>query len=733
MSKSYNTISSSLFAKHDNNEVPDWIDADTLSQINMQQESLDVGFSNKTAFNDMYTVQRDSRDYSLRNIQQTYDKNRLILATKTELAKFLTGKYYNTNIIVSGDSIQAQTKIANIPATFIFPYELHSGHVKAGKLFSINLPDKDDEGEYPFNKAGLNECLEDIRLGRVKTGEKAKSYKAYTITLEEVVRRFNGDQRAALDKVRELVASQDIIGVASNTFATVYALDSLFPQMKKEGTLEKEPSFEFVKNKQHIAKKMCHSSVSLMTEASDKLQQLFGKQVKIFTFERNNDKFKVVASIPVNHKFIKANFNIDINNERLANIDNCEINNKQYSIEQLLKLNTNSKVLNAYLADNKNNESSKIVLTRSYIHKQLQNILAKDIINEIIKNWEDRQLIKSVDNFSFTSEYSLNELLDKVDTKLLTNDEKQELLSYQKRVQANSDRIEQKDTGFRNDKKLIFSQAIRLASLYNKLSTLLDQFELSGINNDCSIVNIINYSERGKENLTIKAAYKDNKCIKASIQAKKKILASLQLYKKSHKTGIFAKSIFSENMLKETCAQIFEDVDQAVKLASKYVTSIGNGFYSSEYPLSAIINNIDLQPISEQTYKERLQQQARIEASVQADYVKDTGIRNDQVYSNTIRLASVYNLLSNKLGNFSFISSNDDVSQLKVQVASDQGLNTLTINASYDRKDVNQCTDIKIEGQEQDTKALALYKQSSKKNIFAKAVFSHSMLTNLIQ
>ena len=211
-----------------------------------QLDNVSLDFTKLASFMDAPKVSRDGRDYNSRPIINTFQGNRAVLAAKTELARFLTGKHYTCQAYELRNGVKLEINISNVPATFTFQYNNQAGKLIHASTFTINVVNNDKEGtvSYPFSKAGLNECLDDLKHGRVKTADKAKSYTAYTVTLDEVVKRFNGDARKAMDRVRELIASQDIIGVESNTFATVYAIDSLFPKMKKEGSIDNEPTKE---------------------------------------------------------------------------------------------------------------------------------------------------------------------------------------------------------------------------------------------------------------------------------------------------------------------------------------------------------------------------------------------------------------------------------------------------------------------------------------------------------
>ena len=737
MSKSYQTVNSSLFLNSNHNNIPRWIESIDLDKLEISENKLtnDTLFEKKAAFNYMPAVNRDTRDFNARPINNTFNNNKLILAAKVELSRFLGKYHYATNVQNSNsEAVTLSTNIVNIPATFLFTYMLNQGRIKSANLFTINTKDN-VSGEYPFNKAGFNECLTDIKSGRVKTGEKAKAYKAYTITLAEIVRRYNGDQRAAMDKVRELIASQDIIGVESNTFATCYAIDSLFPQMKKEGNLDKETSFTFMQNTEHVAAKPNATDTALMVSASKTLHNLFDN-FQILSFERNNNTFKVEANVLNKQQLNKVafNFNIDMQNinnvpcEILNGIAYCDVNNQRLSLQKFLN-NNSSNLLQAYTDNNNINEKHiyhGTVLTRDNIINKLKMIVDKSIIDDIIENWVERQLIKPINSNTYISQYPFIYLLNQVNTKLLTDEEKQKIYNYSSRIISNLDRIDQQDNI--RDGNIIYSPSIRLANLFNTINNFLDNFIFKTTNKNCTQVVITNYSERGPEDLVIIASYDGNKCEKASIKANKNITAALKKYKKINKHNIFAKAVITDSLLRSTINQIFKNPEQVIEsIKQDYLQKIGTNLYASPYPLSTIINYLKNDVLTDEEQKNILSKKAKDNFIVTANYEKDL-IRNSIDYSRTIRLASVYNILSKRLTNFTLNKYNKDCSQIDISVKDEQGIHNLTIQASFND---NKCIDVKIPKKENDTEGLKIYKQANKNNIFANAIFSKKMLLNV--
>ena len=722
MNKSYRTVGSSLFINENKNHIPEWInniDIDSIEPI----KTVDLTFQKQAAFNTMPKVNRDDRNFNIRSIHNNLNNNELILTAKIELAKFLSGYHYTTEAKNVNNNIELTTKIVNIPATFLFKYAINNGKIQAAKLFNININD----GEYPFSKSGLNECIDDLKTGNVKTATKAQAYTAYTITLEEVVRRFNGDQRAAMDKVRELIASKDIIGVGSNTFATCYTIDSLFPKMKKEGIVDKTPTFEFVKNREHVAVNPNATAASLIINASKKLHELF-TDFHIKSFERNKDKLIVTADILHNKvkKCVAFNFNID--NEDIQGIAYVTNDGNNVSLKDFLEENENSNVLQAFDKQSDKYLTNGIILTKSFIFNQLKDFISKENIQAIIDNWCERELITIINSNTYMSKLSFAELLNQVNTKLLTEDEKFSLYEYSSRVISYLDRINMEDNI--RDYNIVFSPMIRLTNLYNRLYNFLDKFKVDNVNDDCTQVTIINLSERGPEKLVFTAKYNGNKCIDITANNEKNITSALKLYKQSSKNNIFAKSIFSESMLNQVLSTVFKNYNFDQIEQRFNLQKLGNNFYASQYPISSLINIIAQEGLANTLTKnernEQLQKQARITNEITGQYIQDI-IRDSIDYSQAIRLASAYNKLSTQLSTFNLIKTNKNCSRIKLQVLDEQGERNIIVQAKY--KD-NQCIEVNLPKEIQ-SEGLLLYKQANKNNIFSKSIFSKSMLVRL--
>lgn len=732
----YNTTGSRLFTNNTDTEIPSWMKAIHSPVEDSPKEKLNVKFEKVAAFTDAPKVSRDDRDYNSREIEHSMNDTQFSIAAKIELAKFLGGKHYRITEKTAGNTIEFETKITNVPAVFSFRFFNHKGKAKHANVFSIRL--ENGTGEYPFSHAGLNECLEDLKRGTVKTADLAPAYQAYTITLEEIMRRFNGDQRAAMDRIHELVNKKEIIGVESNTFASVNSMDSMFPQLQKEGDADL-PAFEFVKNKEHVAANPHSSGTVLMVHASKFLHRFFD-DFKILSSDRIDNELFVKANVMLNGISDTVDFKFGIQKDKLDSIKYCEANQERMTLEQLLKKAKKTNLLEEY------EKSDDIPVKRIYkgsiltgreIHKKLMKVASRNVIDQVIENWKERRLIQQVASNTFVTEKSFPTLLNSVNTELLSKEEQQNLKDYMKRITADINRIDVEDTGVRNEYELEASRSIRLANLYNQLSNTFEKFEIKEVNDDCTSAVIHDFSEGAMMPIRIHAEYDQNKCKKLVAKMTKEYSDALKAYKKHHKKLHFAKAVFSEQHLNEIIPTIFKEKDAVIHEIKHTAKNVGNGFYALEVPLSDLIQKLSSKymMLTDEEQKDYLEARAYFGKKIEACYTQDTGVRNDYEleFSNSIRLANLYNVLSRQMNDFSLSNISNDSSSATLTRTGAYGNDVFHVTAEYDG---NTPVQLNLEHEKDASKneIVDCYCQEYGKNQkFAKAVFSKNSIKNILK
>ena len=250
MGDKFNTVNSKLFTNNNPSRLPKWMEdfRDNAEDIINNKKSIEIEFDKKGKFQEKTYGERPELDSSLRKIEAGYNENRMIIESKIELAKFLKGKYYKTTTKTAGNKAYLNTTIDGLQANFCFEYEFENGKIKQAQSFTVN------DAEYPFNKAGFEESIQDLKNGELKKSvQKVASSRGFIINREDIIRRYNGQIRLATNAIEKYLNDGTIVGVSSNSYGTFYDPDELFPQLQKEIPQDKLGSFEYVDNIEHVA------------------------------------------------------------------------------------------------------------------------------------------------------------------------------------------------------------------------------------------------------------------------------------------------------------------------------------------------------------------------------------------------------------------------------------------------------------------------------------------------
>lgn len=429
--------SSNLFAQNNNNNnnesVPSWMNdlADNLEV--KQKEVINWESEKRGVFAESQQVYRPEVTADPRSMMNRYSETKLITESKISLAKFLSGKYYKVvNANTGVNYVTLNVKLDSVAAEFQFPYEVNnSGRmVQAGSFYA-------NEGEYPFSKAGFEDCLADIKAGRIKTSSTAEAVgKAFLINREEIVRRYNGHLRPATDKINQLLSEGVIIGAGSNTYASFHDVDQLFPQMEKEASDEKMGEFHFTPNQERVASAEYKTASYLSLDASKILSDYFD-DYKILQSNRDNNELLVKATILGKNGIRKeVDFSFAIENEKVAGVKIAEINDNRMTITQLMDhlSQIDNTMLNRYLINNKTASKhiySGVILTKKDINAKLLKVVESSKVENVIKNWILGGMLTPVNSTTYATEYSFQELLANANEETLTDDQVDEINAAQ--------------------------------------------------------------------------------------------------------------------------------------------------------------------------------------------------------------------------------------------------------------------------------------------------------------
>lgn len=688
----FQTTNSNLFNNTNKSQVPDWMQnlVDNLEIKDRQFVELDV--EKRGIFAEKQQVYRPDVIADPRGLEQNFNESKLLADSKIELAKFLIGKRYkiaNSNIGVN--YITLDVKLDSINAEFQFPFEVKSNKLVRTSSFYAN------GGEYPFSKPGLEESISDIKSGRTKTSStKAESFgKAYLINREEIIRRFNGSLREATDRINQLLTEGSIIGAGSNTYASVYDVEQLFPQMQKEGSQERIAEFHFAPNTEHVTTNQNKSSNLLSIEASKLLGDHF-EDFKILSSVRDNNELLVKATV-LNQKGLRTNvdFSFAINNEKVETIKIAEINNNRMTVNQLLDYlgYSENSALNKYLLDKKASKHiySGIVLTKKDIKSKLFKIVESSKVDGIINNWIYDGKINPVNSTTYTTEYSFEELLASTDIQTLSDEKIKEIESSERffgegldidtSVQKPEDKI--------RDVEDYASEEVRLVNANNFISKHLKQFRLASFEQkgkDYYVTNIefINKNAGTRHNIPFNLKFEGSKVIECtafvgdhevSLENLKnafynnKVLARYLQDKSNNLTaGPIVMSL--ENMKRKlssviTASKIDSVIDKWI--ANGSLTHIGGNNVASENSFEELLSNVDDSDIITdeevkvaEYQKDYFGKQIKIKTD---DITEDTGVREaEDVWSAERKQLIASSELSKMFKQFAITASKEDES-----------------------------------------------------------------------
>ena len=502
----FQTTNSALFNNNNSTVMPEWMQSFSNDLKIKETQNLQLSFDTKGSFADVTNVTRPDCTATPREIVANFNNDKAIIDAKIELAKFLKGKYYKTNAKVAGNSVIMDTTIDGIQANFVFEYKYANNKLSPADTFSIN------ESEYPFSYAGFTESLQDLKCGNLKKSKitVASSRQTYVINREEIVRRFNGSLRQATESINQKLKDGIIVGAGSNTYATFYDPEELFPQLEKEKPEEKLPSFEYVNNTEHVVTNEFKSAKNLSFTAGKLIAKVFSDYI-INSSARHNNTLTVKATVLNNSTGIRHNidFNFDIINEKITQIANVNYNNKLLSIEDLLDcLNRRNNLVSDYL---KTSTASKRIheggiLTAREIEAQLSTIVDRNKISDFINSWLDLNMITQVGSNVYSTNKTMPELLDVIVSETLSIDEKEKIKNYKKKFGSglDFDRIEQEDTGVRESDDIELSIQQKLAIVNNELSKHFTNYQIISFNEDNINAMFINDGVRHTIKLTAK-------------------------------------------------------------------------------------------------------------------------------------------------------------------------------------------------------------------------------------
>lgn len=646
----FRTTSSSLFNKSNNNQVPDWM-VNLTENLEIKDKKVEFAPEQpKGAFAQMQSVYRPEGDASLRKVAHSYHETKLIADSKIELAKFLTGKYYKVKNAYAGTSgVTLEVHIDGVASQFQFPYEVRNGKLATASLFFGN------EGEYPFSKAGFEECLLDIKTNKTKTPKVVEAVgKTFLINREEIVRRFNGSLRQATDRINELLGNGVIVGAGSNVYASFHDVDQLFPQMEKEAAEERMAEFHQVPNQEHVAPNEYRAANVLSIDASKILSKHFSDFI-INASTRDGNELLVKATV-LNNSNIRStvDFSFGIEAEKVTDVKVAEVNDKRMSLSQLIDyLNEGNDVLSQYSKHHK--VASKkiydnIVFTRKDVKERLGKVIAASKVDRVIDSWVAKSLVTPINSTTFTTSHTFEELLAKTKVaKVLTAEEISEIQSYERyfgeglNVERDEKEILER---VREATDAEISDETKLASLQNTLSRQFRNFTISNFRKEASIykADLLFVNDGVRNRVEVTANFEDRSPIVTALISNRQITIDklaqafersplLNAYLTNSNSNLVAqRAVMNIDSISRKLASIVgeNEVENVIKswLNNNLLINLGENKYASEHSFEELLQLSNVAAISESELSQRIAKQKRDRGmEVRSNHLTDTGVR----------------------------------------------------------------------------------------------------------
>lgn len=652
MSK-FRTTSSHLFTNKIEANVPDWmLDLrDNITDYTNGKQGIDIQFGDKVgSFETQKINKRQDLDATPRDTIASSNDQRLAIKSKMELAKFLNNKYYKTAARIVNNTAYMDTIIDGVQANFVFEYNFEDGRIKQASTFLVN------ECEYPFSKAGLDECLTDIKNGTLKKSQSkiASSRETYVINREEIIRRYNGAIREASNQIEAYLKKGMIVGVGSNSYASYYNPDDIFPRMEKDIPLDRLGSFEYVNNTEHIATNEHKSAKNLQIEASKILSNVFNDYVIVQATRDNNELLVNAIVLNDSGRRCKVSFNFDIKNEKVASLVLAEIDDKRMSIKDLLNyINNNNQMVNRFLS---NKEASKriyngTIISHIDLKRQLSSLIPSNYIEDFIDSLVSMEKIAHINNTTYASKYTITELLNMVNCESLTEEQINKQIEYSKLNSNDMNRIAQADTGIR-DMESTVNENTKLYSANNFISQHFKNYmpiKFAEKTNTYTI-KLFDDSTGLSTNVDFILQFEGNKVKNCQANINNKIVDLANVKTAFAKNEILNKYLQVTGGKHENSSIIFttedltrrlnkisnitkEEVSNIVKKweSTNKLIKLNTNIYGSRYSIEQLISMSNIKPLSDEEIISRLMRgKKNKDLIVTSAYVKDSDTRDMQ-------------------------------------------------------------------------------------------------------
>ena len=389
------------------------------------------------------------------------------------------------------------------------------------------------------------------------------------------------------------------------------------------------------------------------------LSQKFNKfYIKDFK-QLNNDNYEANVIFVNNGVKNKLHINANYNGTKINKVT-TNLKNKQVSIKEATQLFKRTAALNVYLKDNDSNiYTDKIILTLEQIYNKLSNFVDLSIINDVINDWIDNNYIINIGGDTYASDYTFEELLEKSNINILSEDQINKLNALKQYFGEGQDiyRNDVNDTGIRETKEYVSHQTL-INSINQYLSKYFNNFTIENldINNNVSsndtmvnyVIRVFNddnglslklYISFNCEGNTIKDAFCSINGENIKLDEVKNIFIineSLNKYLtifngKKVKSNIIISKKSLKNKLSKIANVTDKSLDDTIELLIKNnkMDKIAIDTFASKYTLEELINFSNLKPLTDEEFLSKIKKaQLNKLLRISKNYLNDNDTRD---------------------------------------------------------------------------------------------------------
>lgn len=539
--------------------------------------------------------------------------------------------------------------------------------------------------EHNNNRLSLAQFIERIKenvyLNEYKSNKKIASriYNGIVLTtknIKNILSSYISNDNIEL-VIKDWISNNKISPINSMTFITKNSLENLINDITVE-QLSKEEKEQMLllanktlmlKNERQDVKdtgiRDTEYIEKTIKEIDTKLKMELSKNIfnyNISKLEKTSNKVNV-SNKDVTYSLPQYYFNIEFINPKsgVKYLEKCScylLNNKlnifvlndnhMIKFDEYLNNVKSHPVISHYLKNNKVNHGATIKLSKKQLYDKLSDMCSKEDINNAFNKWIKSGMATLVADNTIISNYSIEQLLNNSDIKLLSNEDIEDIKLAKQYFGNQLSYIETEDTGVREIEYTINDDSM-LRACNEYLAKIFDSFKVCSFDIEDSYINyfikLFDKTTGVTCNMNISFTFDKNKITSsfANVNGKQIELSNIKLaFSKSevlnkylitnNKQKINVPMIITTEKLKEKMKHICS-MDEIKSVLNNWcksgkVDKIGLNVFASKYTLEQLINDSNLKVLSDEEIKDKLSKSMRNkQLKLSASYIEDSDTR----------------------------------------------------------------------------------------------------------